>query len=95
VPVVATAVGGTPEVIEDGVSGFLVPPANPATLARRMADALRNEAARKAMGRRGRQRVEDIFTFSAQALQYQRLFERLCRKLQIANCKLQIANCKF
>ena len=34
-PVVATAVGGTPEVVEDGVTGWLVPAADPAALARR------------------------------------------------------------
>ena len=38
--VVATAVGGTPEVVEDGATGWLVPPADPAALARRMMDLL-------------------------------------------------------
>lgn len=77
VPAVATAVGGTPEVIEEGKSGYLVPPGDPAALARRILDALRDDAARQAMGRYGRQRVLDQFTFTAQSLQYQRLFDRL------------------
>ncbi len=77
VPVVATAVGGTPEVVEDGIGGFLVPPADPAALARRLADVLRDEADRKAMGARGRQRIREEFTCEAQAAQYLRLFERL------------------
>ena len=77
VPVVATAVGGTPEVVEDGVGGYLVPAGDPAALARRLADVLRDESERKAMGARGRQRVCEEFTCAAQATQYLRLFERL------------------
>ncbi len=77
VPVVATAVGGTPEVVEDGVSGFLVPSGNPQALADRIRDALRDEKQRAAMGLCGRRRVEQSFTFTGQAREYQRLFERL------------------
>jgi glycosyltransferase involved in cell wall biosynthesis len=77
VPVVATAVGGTPEVIEEGVSGRLVPPGDPGALARCTVELLRSDAQRRAMGEQGRQRVREQFTFAAQALQYQRLFEEL------------------
>jgi glycosyltransferase involved in cell wall biosynthesis len=44
VPVVATRVGGNPEIVEDGVSGLLVPPKDPATLADAMITLLRNPA---------------------------------------------------
>lgn len=80
VPVVATAVGGTPEVIEDGCNGFLVPPGDPAALADRILEALRSEPERQVMGRRGRQRIEEQFTFEAQSVQYQEVFERLTGK---------------
>jgi glycosyltransferase involved in cell wall biosynthesis len=76
-PVVATAVGGTPEVIEDGVTGYLVPPGDPAALAHRISDVLADESKRRHMGQCGRQRVQENFTFAAQARQYQALFERL------------------
>jgi glycosyltransferase involved in cell wall biosynthesis len=79
VPAVATAVGGTPEVIDDGIHGYLVPPGDPQALARRILDCLRDDAARRAMGARGRQRVCEQFTFATQSVQYQRLFERLAR----------------
>src|SRR4029077_19249917 len=43
VPVVATAVGGTPEIIEDGVSGFLSPPGDSEQLLAAIDEALENE----------------------------------------------------
>lgn len=77
VPVVATAVGGTPEVVEEGVHGFLVPPGQPALLAQRILEVLQDEDARRSMGLRGRQRVREQFNFEAQSLQYQQLFAEL------------------
>ena len=44
VPAVATAVGGIPEVLEEGKSGYLVPPGDPPALARRILDVLRQDA---------------------------------------------------
>ena len=76
-PVVATAVGGTSEVVEEGVTGRLVPAADPAALARGVAELLASPETARAMGAAGRRRVEDHFTFAAQAEQYLRLFRRL------------------
>ena len=77
VPVVATAVGGTPEAVEDGVSGYLVPPGEPAALAARICHLLRCETTRREMGQRGRDRVREHFSFETQSLHYQRLFASL------------------
>jgi glycosyltransferase involved in cell wall biosynthesis len=77
VPVVATAVGGTPEVIEDGVHGLLVPAGQPELLARGIADALANDDRRRTMGSQGRNRVLAEFTFEAQGRQYRELFRKL------------------
>ena len=77
VPVVATAVGGTPEVVEDGASGYLVPAGDPQALADRILDALANEDRLRDMGLQGRQTVVERFTFSAQARRYRQLFEDL------------------
>ena len=76
-PVVATAVGGTPEVVDEGVTGLLVPPGDPAALSRRMAELLASPQTMCAMGAAGRRRVEAHFTFAALAEQYLRLFRRL------------------
>jgi glycosyltransferase involved in cell wall biosynthesis len=77
VPVVATAVGGTPELLDEGVSGYLVPPGNPAALAGRLLDTIASDGQRRAMGLRGRQRVTRDFTFAAQSSAYQSLFQQL------------------
>jgi glycosyltransferase involved in cell wall biosynthesis len=75
--VVATAVGGTPEAVEDGVTGLLVPPDDPVALAERIAELLASPERAAEMGRAGRRRVEQRFTFAAQAEQYLGLFRRL------------------
>ncbi len=85
VPVVATAVGGIPEVIEEGRSGALVPPGDPAALARRLLDLLRDDAGRRIQGQQARLRAESEFSFARQSLQYQELFERLIRGFSKAN----------
>jgi glycosyltransferase involved in cell wall biosynthesis len=77
IPVVATDVGGTPEVIEDGVNGFLVEPGDPSALAHRIADLLASDRLRERMGRRGREQVRRQFTFEAQAERYWEVFMRL------------------
>ncbi len=61
-PVVATRVGGTPEVVEDGVSGLLVPPEDPAALATALVTLLGDPARRAAMGAAGRDRVARRFS---------------------------------
>jgi glycosyltransferase involved in cell wall biosynthesis len=77
VPVVATAVGGTPEVIEDGISGYLVPAGDGETMAERICQALDNAEELPDMGRRGRMCVQEKFGFATQAELYRQLFEQL------------------
>jgi glycosyltransferase involved in cell wall biosynthesis len=78
VPVVATAVGGTPEVVDDGVSGYLVPPGDAETMAKSIGEALENADLLPELGRNGRLCVQERFGFANQAEQYRDLFERLC-----------------
>jgi glycosyltransferase involved in cell wall biosynthesis len=62
VAVLASAVGGIPEVIEDGVSGRLVPPGDREALTRVMAELLDNADQRRRLGAAGRQRVINGFS---------------------------------
>lgn len=78
-PVVATAVGGTPEVIDDGVTGFLVPPRDPAALAERIVRLLKDLSLALNMGERGRERVTREFTIERMSGQYHELYRGLLR----------------
>ena len=61
-PIVATRVGGIPEAVDDGVSGYLVEPGDVKALASRVAELIADPALRKRMGDAGRARVERDFT---------------------------------
>ncbi len=79
-PVVGTRVGGIPEIIEEGVTGSLVPPADAARLAEAVAALLRDPARRRQMGEAGRRRVQRLFsveTYTAEVLAlYRRVLSR-------------------
>jgi glycosyltransferase involved in cell wall biosynthesis len=62
-PLVGTTVGGIPEIIEDGVSGVLVPPRDPAALAASFLRLLREADLRAALGAGARARVERDFAW--------------------------------
>jgi glycosyltransferase involved in cell wall biosynthesis len=62
VPVVATAVGGNPEAVQDGVTGLLVPPRDADSLARAISTLLEDRDLAARLGRAGRQRVVERFS---------------------------------
>ena len=64
-PVVATAVDGTPEAVVDGETGYLVPPADPESLALAINRLLGDRALASAMGRNGRARAEAEYSETA------------------------------
>ena len=65
-PVVATAVDGTPEVVEHGVTGFLVPPANPPALSGALLTLLADPDRARSLGETGRQRTLERFDLGRQ-----------------------------
>jgi len=62
-PVIGSAVGGITFTVEDGGTGFLVPPRDPAALAARLRDLLTDASLRQRMGQAARERVEREFTW--------------------------------
>jgi glycosyltransferase involved in cell wall biosynthesis len=62
-PVIAACVGGTPEIIVNGVTGFLVAPDDLQGLELRLTQLLQNETLRGEMGEAGRKRVEEKYSF--------------------------------
>ena len=73
-PVIASRVGGIPEVIEDGVSGFLCDPADASGAARCIAAVFEDPARRRTMGEAGRQTFLKRFTAEAMTAQIERLY---------------------
>ena len=65
--VVASAVGGIVEVVDDGKTGILLPPARPEALAAAIRRLLDDPAQARAMGQAGRRRVEDKFSWASVA----------------------------
>jgi glycosyltransferase involved in cell wall biosynthesis len=74
VPVVATAVGGVPEVVQDGLSGFLVTAGDDVAMAERISEMARNDGLRRSMAAHGHGRVSREFSFTTQARSYEQLF---------------------
>ena len=76
-PVVATRVGGIPDMISDGVEGVLVPPGQPEAIATAVAELLRNPDEAAEMGRRGQLRRREEFDLDITAHRIGDLYEEL------------------
>jgi glycosyltransferase involved in cell wall biosynthesis len=77
-PVIGGAHGGAPEVIEDGVTGYLVPHGDAAQLATSIDTLLADPELAQKMGARGRQRVERDFKFSVFAKSLKKILREQC-----------------
>ncbi len=76
-PLIASGDGAVPEILVDGVTGYLFPPSDPDALAARLRDLLADPAKVERMGRAGRQRLEAEFSITRNVAETQRLYERL------------------
>lgn len=76
-PVVATRVGGLPEVVRDGHNGYLVEPGDPRALAERTLHLLRNRELRLSMGEAGHRIALSRFSLEAMISRYETLYESL------------------
>ena len=76
-PVVATDAGAVPEIIEDGVSGVLVPARDPGAMADAIAGLLKDPQRRSRMGAKGRERVERQFTVKQYVDGVERVYRRV------------------
>jgi len=74
-PVIATTVGGTPEVIRDMKNGVLVPPRNPKALAETISKFLSNKELGLAIGEEARKTVEDKFTWEESVHRLQNVYD--------------------
>lgn len=79
-PVVATEIGGIPEVVADEETGYLVQPRNPDALAKAIVNLLQSPQRAKEMGRRGRTRFEERFTKRKMLSEVEHLYSSLMKQ---------------
>jgi len=78
VPIIATHVGGIPEVVKDGWNGLLIPPEDPETLASSILKLLKDRTLRIQMGRNGRKHVQEKYSLDMQIQRFIQIYEE-CR----------------
>jgi glycosyltransferase involved in cell wall biosynthesis len=76
-PVIATDAGGPREIVEEGVTGLLVPPSDPPALAAAIRKLLADRQATETMGRRGQERFQARFTAARMAQDMLALYRRI------------------
>ena len=79
-PVVATAVGGNPELVRDGINGFLARPGDPDDLARKILILLEDDDLRKKMGLEGRKFFEENLRLERMVNDTQKIYEELLQE---------------
>jgi glycosyltransferase involved in cell wall biosynthesis len=79
VPAIGTSSGGASEIIEDGTTGFIIPPENPELLAKWILSILNNHEQGKIMGKRAKDRVTRLFSVSGMVKGVERVYQELER----------------
>jgi glycosyltransferase involved in cell wall biosynthesis len=82
VPVVATQVGGTPEIVEDGVTGLLVPPGDSEELAAAISRLLADNTLAKRLVESARRRVFSRYSLERAVESTERLYHELLMRAQ-------------
>lgn len=82
--IVATKVEGIREVVDDGETGYLVPPRQPEALARKIIELLSNDETRREMGRRGKAKAEQQFSIATYVEQITKIYDSLLNVQKIS-----------
>lgn len=77
IPVISTSVGGMSEAIEDGVSGYLIPPKRPDILAGKITYLLENKDIAAKMGKNGSDKIRKEFNNKLLVFRFEDLYERM------------------
>lgn len=79
-PVIATRVGGNPDLVDAGNTGEIVPPDNPEAMAREIVRLAKDATFAAQMGRSGRRMVEQKFSMNAMVAAYQGIYDNLLHR---------------
>ncbi len=80
VPPIVTDSGGSPELIEDGISGIVIPPGEPEAIAKAIKRLYEDPEGREAMGRNARSRIERCFRIEDTIKQTLYVYQETLRK---------------
>jgi len=80
VPVIATNIGGSTDQVAEGVTGYLVPPANPAALAEKIEKLLVNPSLRKDMSVAGPKRIAEKFTLKEMVQKIENVYREIIKR---------------
>jgi len=93
VPVVATRIAGVPELVEDGVSGFLVPPGDAQSLAEKTAELLSDPTLRQKFGKAGHAQVEKEFSIATESRRLVKILtEALAGRIATMRPEIELLN---
>ena len=84
-PVVATKVGGVPDIVNDPSVGTLVDPGDANAIATGIRDLLDSRSQREEIGSKGRKRVEESFSAAAMARRYVELYQQVLLRRRAGN----------
>lgn len=76
-PVIGSDMGGIPELINDGETGFIIEPGNPDAIAEKLRVLIEDQSLRTGMGKRARQHVEDNYTWEQAAVKTLDIYEQV------------------
>ena len=93
-PIIATSVGGLAEIIEDGVTGFLVPPEDPKRLAESIASLLRSTDMATCVGTRAREFVQTHFSIDLMTDRILGLYGELLKNVSIGRRQCEVSDCE-
>lgn len=94
-PVVVANIGGLPEVVEDGVTGFITPPRNPEKAAETIEKLILDKDLCLSMGRVGRKRVTNLYNWDDNVKQMIRVYQNVLSSLILCCCLLIFLRAHF
>ena len=87
-PVIASNIGGIPELVEDGVNGYLIPPKDPVALAEKLEVLIGNKEMRQIMGAAGKRKFEENFDAATMVKRIEKLYGSILEKKSIRKKQL-------
>ena len=78
-PVIATTVGGTPEIVDNMKNGVLVPPRDPEAMAQALADLLENDKLTATIGEKATKKIRESFSWEENVRQLKAVYEEVLR----------------